>query len=297
MKRFLVILGITALVWLGVSLAERSEYPVMQRVEMVGYDTVRYAMVSADTVLPLKITMSGFDAFVNNYRQPTVSVTVPQGRRAVAVSSLRQQLLRTVLGATEVTSSVDSLRIVLAPRGQRSFRPSLDDVDFSFTEQHGLYGEPTITPEEVTLYGPDELLAQLDRVKVAAAHLRNISESGTYRLSLEPVWRKYVDVHPSCTEVEVYLPVEAYVEKEYSVPVIVKDADTTVSLKLYPESVTVRAWVAQRDLFRSPEFTVTVDYHDVFRNEGTLTPSLVEFPSYVRPRSIEPEEIQCVVIR
>ena len=56
MKRFLVILGITALVWLGVSMAESGEYPMEVRVEMVGYDTIRYAVVSADTVLPLKVT-------------------------------------------------------------------------------------------------------------------------------------------------------------------------------------------------------------------------------------------------
>ena len=42
MKHFLVILGLTALVWLGVSMSENDEYPMRVRVEMTGYDTVRY---------------------------------------------------------------------------------------------------------------------------------------------------------------------------------------------------------------------------------------------------------------
>ena len=297
MKRFLVILGLTVLVWLGVSLAEEGEYNIMLRVEMVGYDTVRYAMVSADTVLPVKATMPGFNAFVNSRLQPSIKVTVPEGNGAVAVSSLQQQLLRSIIGASEVTSSVDSLRVVLAPRGQRTFRPSLADVEFSFVDQHGLYGEPRVVPEVVTLYGPDEVLAQIAELKVAATHIRNISGSESYRLPLQPVWKQYADVYPSCTEVTVELPVEAYVEREYRVPVVVQDADTGVSLKLYPDEVTVRVWVAQCDLHRTPEFAVTVDYRDVFLNEGRLTPRLVEFPYYVRPRSVEPQEIQCVVIR
>lgn len=278
-------------------MSEHNEYPMKVRVEMVGFDTVRYAVASADTVLPLKVTMSGFNAILNSYHQPELQVTVPEECDAVAVSDLRKQLLHVILGAKEVTSPVDSLHVVLAPRGQRAYQPRIDDVEFTFTEQHGLYGEPTVTPSEVILYGPDEVLAQIPVLKVAATSIRNISESGTYRLSLEPVWRQYADVHPSCTEVEVHLPVEAYVEKEYRVPVTVLGADTSVSLRLYPEVATVRVWVAQRDLHRELDFVVAVNYDDILTHEGCLTPHLMEFPSYVRPRSVEPAEIQAVVIQ
>ena len=278
-------------------MSEEGEYPMEVRVEMVGFDTVRYAVVNADTVLPLKVTMSGFNAFLNSHYQQHVEVTVPEDGSAVEVDALRQQLLHSSLGAKEVSSSVDSLRFVLAPRGQRTFRPRIDNVNFSFTDQHGLYGEPSVTPAEVTLYGPDEVLAQIKELKVAATNIRDISASGTYELPLEPVWSQYADVHPSVTEVSIYLPVEAYVEKDYSVPITVLDADTSVSLRLYPEAATVRAWVAQRDLLREPEFVVAVNYSDIFLNEGRLAPRLVEFPSYVRPRNVEPAEIQCVVIQ
>ena len=283
MKRFLVILGVTALVWLGVSMSAEGEYPMSVRVEMVGFDTVRYAVVSADTVLPLKVTMSGFDAFLNSHRQQSVQVKVSQEMESIAVSSLRATLLHDIIGAKAVTSSVDSLHVVLAPRGQRTYRPSLDDVDFSFKEQYGLYGEPTITPDEITLYGPDEVLARIDQVKVAATTIHNIGESATFRLSLDPVWLQYADVHPSATEV--------------SVDITVLDADTSVTLRLYPEQATVRAWVAQRDLFREPQLTVVVDYKDILLNDGHLTPRLLNFPSYMRPRNIEPREVQCVVIQ
>ena len=297
MKRYLLILGVTALVWLGVSLSEQGEYPVQVRVEMKGYDTIRYAIVEADTTLPLKVTMSGFNAMLNGFRQQTVQVVVPDDGGSVAVSTLDKQLLHAILGAKAITYDVDTLRVTLVPRGQRTYRPRIDDVDFTFTEQHGLYGEPTVNPAEVTLYGPDEVLAAINEVRVAATSIRNVSESGTYRLPLEPVWQQYADVYPSCTDVELYLPVEAYVEKDYRVPVTVIGADTAVSIRIYPEAAVVRAWVAQSDLHRDPEFVVAVNYTDILHSDGRLKPKLVEFPSYVRPRSVVPDEIQCVVIR
>lgn len=299
MKHFLVILGITALVWLGVSMSEKDEYPMRVRVEMSGYDTVRYAILQADTSLDLQVTLSGFHAFLHSLRQdvPTVQIPLHDGQNAVAVSSVTELLRQSIVGAKQVRCNSDSLRIVLSERGRRSYKPKIDEVEFTFTEQYGLYGEPVITPDEVTLFGPDEVLATIPEVKVAPTGLYNISSSGTYRLSLEPVWERYADVHPSCREVTLWLPVEAYVEKDYVTPIQMVGADTTVTYKLYPEQVTVRAWVAQRDLQREPEFAVTVAYADVLASDGRLTPELVRFPDYVRPRSIEPAEVQCVVIK
>lgn len=299
MKRFLVILGIVALVWLGVSMAEEKPYPMQVRVQMVGYDTIRYAAVQSDTLLPLRVTMSGWSAFLTSLSReaPLLEVEVPEGQNAVAVATLGNDLRHTVLGARRVESEVDSLRIVLSPRARRSYRPKLDDVEFSFSEQYGLYGEPRITPAVVDLYGPAEALSQIDEIKVAATSIRNIKGNASYTLALDPVWQAYPDVHPSCSEVTITLPVEAYVEREFRLPVQVRDADSSVALKLYPAEVTLRAWVAQRDLHRDPAFTVAVDYGDVFLNDGRLEPRLVEFPSYVRPRYLEPSEIQCVVIR
>lgn len=299
MKHFLVILALVALVWLGVSMAEQNDYPVSVKVEMVGYDTVRYSVVSRDTLLPLMVRMSGFDAFINSLRPENnvLQVDMGEGREAVAVSQLEDQLVHSILGARQVNSDVDSLHLVLAERSCRTYVPRIDDVDFSFVEQYGLYGEPRVTPGEVTLFGPAEALDSIDEVRVAATDLRDIKASGTYRLPLEPVWLQYADVHPSCTYVDVYLPVEAYVERTFRVPITVLDADTTVSLKLYPEEAIVRAWVAQRDLNRTPDFLVAVNYGDVFLHEGRLAPRLVEFPSFVRPRNVEPDEVQCVVIK
>ena len=302
MKHFLIILGLTALVWLGVSMSEEHEYPLRVHVEMTGYDTVRYAVLQADTTLQLQVEMAGFNAAAVSLLKlsPTVGIEMADEGlyRAVALAdvadNLRGQL--SPLGVKRVAGGRDSLRLQLAERAHRTFRVLIDSVSFSFSEQHGLYGEPKVTPATVTLYGADSVLAAVDGLQVARAEIAGISQTVTYRLPLSPVWQQLGDVRTTATEVEVYVPVETYVEREYTAPVEVTGADSTMRMRLYPSVVKVRVWVAKRDLERAPEFRVAIDYADVLAG-NRLTPRLVQFPSWVRPRSVEPSEVQCVIIK
>lgn len=301
MKRFLIILGLTAIVWLGVSMSEPMEYSMQVRVSYVGYDTVRYAMVSADTSLTLRIQSDGYTAFLMGMldEKPEVEVSVSGSgmQRAAGIDNLYAAVRESMVGIKGVSCGVDSLRVTLAERSHKTFRPTLDQVSFEFSEQYALYGQPRITPAEVTLYGPEEALATITVLPVAKTTVSGINASGSYTMKLEPVWRQAGDVHPSCTEVSVYVPVEAYVEREYKVPIQVADADTSVTIHIYPSEATLHVWIAQRDLHREPEFTVTVNYADILANGSHIVPQLTEFPSYTRPRSIEPSEVQCVIIK
>lgn len=301
MKRFLIILGLTAIVWLGVSMSEPMEYSMRVRVSYTGYDTVRYAMVTADTALSLRIKSDGYTAFLLGVLDevPEVEVAVSGSgmQRAASIDNLYTAVRESMVGIKGVSSGMDSLRVTLAERSHKTFMPNLDFVCFEFAEQYALYGQPRITPSEVTLYGTEEALATITSLPVAKTIVSGIHASGSYTMKLEPVWRQAGDVHPSCTEVTVYVPVEAYVEREYKVPIQVAGADTSVAVHIYPSEATLHVWVAQRDLHREPEFTVTVNYSDILANGSHIVPQLTEFPGYMRPRGIEPAEVQCVIIK
>ena len=291
----------TAIVWLGVSMAEPTDYRLHVKVEIQGYDTVRYAVVSADTALTLRVRANGYTALIYNLleREPVVKLQVEGDslRRTADVDRLQDALREQFPGIRLIDAGTDSVRVTLAPREHRTYRPVLDKVSFAFAEQYGLYGQPVLTPSTVDLYGPQEALDRIDELCVAQASITGIKSSGRYTLALEPVWEQFADVHSSCTEVNVYLPVENYVDHCYTVPITVLNADTTVQLHLYPERVELHAWVARRDLNREPRITVSVDYQDILSDGQHLVPRLTEFPNYIRPRSIEPAEVQSVIIK
>lgn len=300
MRQFLVILGFTLLVWLGVSLSEPTEYPVDVKVTFEGYDTVRYAVVSADSVANIRLTSNGFTAIKYSFRHmmPVISlkVTSEGGQHSIPTQQVCTELSQKVVGISNIVSITDTLHITLSPRASRTYKPNLDKVSFSFAEQYALYGEPVLTPSEVTLYGPQQILDTIEQLPIANAHIDGINASGHFRLQLEPIWFG-TDIHPSTTEVDVFLPVEAYVERSYQVPIQVIGADTNVQLRLYPSQVTLNAWIAQRDLHHKPDIVVGIDYADIISHNSHITPRLIKFPTYIRPRNIMPDEVQCVAIK
>ncbi len=289
--------------WIGVSLSEPHEYPLKVNVDIEGIDTLRYAVVYADTAFNLNVEMPGFNAAMIDLlnRTPRINVDMSNGgmQRSLAVAdineNLRQQLL--LYGVKRVLGGHDSIRIRLSERTSRIFPVRLDSVDFAFSEQYGLYGEPRVEPAEITLYGSDSILNTISEIQVAPSHITGISATSTYRLALDPVWQHMGDVRPSTSEVDVYLPVEAFVERVYTVPIEVDGADTSVRLRIYPDKAKVRAWVAKRDLQRTPKFRVAIDYNEVLAGATLQKPRLIQFPAHMRPRSVEPEEVQCLIIK
>ncbi|MBP3763750.1 MAG: hypothetical protein J6I49_07730 [Bacteroidales bacterium] len=319
-NRFLVILGITALVWLVLSMSEIREYPFQVKVAMTGYDNRRYAAVSADSALAFQAQATGFSALLFSLRRTPVVLTLDMhgpavkryplaspggtGRHlcyAVGIDdvseSLRGQLAR--YGVRMSGAGRDSLRLVLAARASKTLKVSIDNLKVSFADGYGLYGEPTVVPSEVTLYGPQESLDRIDALRLSPAAVAGVKASDSLRLPLEPVWEQYGNVVSSASHVQVYIPVQPYVERAYTVPVRVAQPDSTSRLQLYPDRVDLKVWVAWCDLatVSASGFDVEADYADVLSGKPHLEPRLVRFPEQVRVRSMEPSEIQYVVIR
>ena len=73
-RSFLVILGITALVWLAMALSESHEYSLPVKVRFSGYDAKRYAVVHIDTSLILKVEATGFNALFYSLRREPLTV-------------------------------------------------------------------------------------------------------------------------------------------------------------------------------------------------------------------------------
>ena len=306
MKQFLVTLVLTVLVWLGVRMSDRQSNTIVVAVDYDGYDDSRFARARADSLLTLRVESSGFSALLYSIvhrRHPAVVVGVDAhvGYQAVAVSDqldvIAEQLH--MAGDIALTSPRDSLRLVLVERLGRDFAPDIAPVRIAFAEGYGLYGQPQLRPATVRLYGPQRDLDAIASLRVADTVLDNLIQSGTFKLRLAPDWGD-ADIHPSTTEVELYLPVARYVEREYRLPVRVSGGDSSVRLRLYPAEVVLTAWVAEQEADRvSPhQFEASINYDEVLSGSSrSHQVYLTSFPEHVRPHGLVPAEVQCVIIK
>lgn len=317
-RGFLVVLGLTALVWLAMAMSEADDYPLMLNVRFSGFDAKRFAVASADSVVTVQVHATRFNMLRNSLKNESATVNIDVRNDAVrrhvrqrgdakdlhltmAAGDLSPMLANLFSGQGMKVSGIsrDTLQLVLNERSHKVFRPSLGQLRINFSEGYGLYGEPMVTPKEVTLYGPEEVLAKIETVEVKPTELDNVQETGSYRISLDERWKGEGDVYASTSELMVNIPVKRFVERELTVPITIDDGNKRDGLRLYPEHVVLKVWVPEDDLWAvTPDlFVVTAKNSDILNGTQRLKLSLSRFPRSVRIRSMQPAEIEYVIIK
>lgn len=308
-RSFWIILVITAIVGLGTLLSEHNDYPVQIHVEWAGYDTARYSIVRADTLLPLTLNSNCFLA-IGRYLEASQKhyIIHTEGDTTVKVNKM---LVDDILsdfqfyGVHGFSSTTEQLTLRVAPRQAKKICPELKGVEFSFEDQCGLSGEPRLEPDTVTLYGSASSLAKIDRLYTLPQKIEGLKDSCYCTLALDPVWKKYPDLRVSDESVRLFIPIGHFTEKKFSVPVRF-DCPESVDgasysqhrARLYPDRVEVTLWVTEQDYDRVlPDMVQAAVQYDPSAPSEVLPVRITAFPSYTRVKSITPSTINYVILK
>ena len=301
-RSFWIILLITALVGLGTILSEHDDYPMSLHVEWMGFDTSRYAVSYADTLLPITVNTNGFNAIGSYFKSKSRKYVIyADGDTVVKVGKpLFDDIVDQMeyIGVHEVSSIAEQVRLKLSERQAKAFRPELRGVNFSFNGQYGLAGDPGITPDTVWLYGSPESLARIDRLYTLPAHIRGLADTTRCQLALDPVWKRYPDLRASTDSVSLFIPVERFTEKTVSVPVAFVADNNEIRARLYPERVDVTFWVSSKDYDRFLDDMVqAVVEYDPDGGQEALPVLVKRFPATARIKTVSPSTIKYVIIK
>ncbi|MBR1644654.1 MAG: hypothetical protein IJ684_04745 [Bacteroidales bacterium] len=309
-RAYLVVFLSTLAVWIGTAMSESTTLRTSVNIEWTGFDTARYAVERADTVVAVDIHANGWQLLRLNFsrrRQATLDVATRQphvaadGRTTIGVgayelASLCSQRLG-YASPQQVAVVADTVRLLLAAREKKGYVPRLDNVSYTFASRCGLAGAPRLKPDSVYLYGSAATLAAIDHLDAEAYTIANIDHSDDYRIELQPVWEKYNDVWISDPYVLLYIPVEQYTLVTQTLPVRLRNADSTDVVRLYPTEVEVSYFVSSTDRGRdvAHKLEASVDFAQAGPSE-TL-PVAVSFPQSVRIRNVSPDHVRYVVIK
>lgn len=301
-RAFWIILLITAVVWVLMTMSEHSDYPLQIRVEWTGYDTSRYVVTHADTVIPVTITSNCFNAITRyrTARHETYRIVVKNDTAIRVSNALLDNVLQQMgfTGCHGITSSIDDLHFSLSERQRKAFVPQLSGVEFHFAEQCGLAGLPHLEPDTVWLYGDSTSLAKIDRIVTRPNEIYGISESGYCPLLIDTAWRCYPNLRCSHDTLRLFIPVERYVEKTISVPVTFNCSDQQVRVHLYPERVEVSLWVSKDNYAKLYDDMVeAVVEYDPTISDQVLPVRITRFPSFARVKQVSPSTLQYVIIK
>lgn len=302
------------MLWLGMAMNEVKDYPVVYQIAWRGVDRVRYAVTYCDDELRVTQRTNGFVALGQSMRpqqDDTVAIDIlaaaaQQKGTRFTVGINARDVLNTYInqkglsGIRAITPNKDSLFISFAERNKKAYVPVLKGVEYTFMQHYGVYGNAVVSPDTVWLYGTPETLERIDEVSTTPTILANLSKSAHHSIDLDTSkWHRYGDVKASTTTLDLFIPVEHYVERTLQLPVLLTGMpDSTMQMRMYPEMVRVTLSVPEKRYNDAGLQNLhAVAQYDATAKDGRIAVEMKTFPRFAHIKKIEPQYVHAVIFK
>lgn len=166
----------------------------------------------------------------------------------------------------------------------------------SFVKQYGISDPIGITPDYVTISGPEQELKKIKEWKTDTLKLSDIRSSTKTVVAMTQSKMKNVSIFPA--SVEVRIPVDEFTEKVLEVPLKVINNHHYYSIKLYPRKVRITFLVAlsKYNIVNEEFIEAVVDINEWkdLKHER-LSVKIVRFPDFCKLLQIAPGKIDFII--
>lgn len=168
--------------------------------------------------------------------------------------------------------------------------------EIGFVKQYGISNPIEITPDYVTISGPEEELYKIKEWKTDSLTLDDIQYTSKKVVPMMQSKMKNVSIFPA--SVEVKIPVDEFTEKVLDIPLKVINNREYYSVKLYPRKVKVTFLVALSKYNQvNEEFIEAVvdmnEWKELKHNK--LRVKVVRFPDYCKMIAITPGKVDFII--
>ena len=192
--------------------------------------------------------------------------------------------------ATDITMTDDVQYFTMSRLASKKVK-IVPVTNFAFEKQYSFYGEPSATPDSITIYGTVEDVSNTKEIRTKLITRKNVNQNVVTRVKIDLDERLNTDID----EVEVSANVEKFTESEAIVPITIPG---NIKLHLYPDKAAVRYKVAMKDyaIINNLSFKAVADTTDMLYND-VLPVKLVLFPSNIQIIGIDPKEVEYIIVQ
>ena len=300
-SNILFFVTIAALFWLLIKLS--ANYTVTEPLTIDIKDAPA-DLVVVDGSQELKVTLStsGFE-LLNYYFKPAskrkVDISLEEvplhkdseGTYSFSISYAKEKVAK-YLAIEPSEVSFDENRISIRMEQLDSLKVKvMPNIDISYEKQYNRHGRIQIKPDSITIYGPKSKLKEIDNIYTESISLKNISSNIDINAPLHPEEMINFD----SKEVNIKINVEKYTEAIANVKI---ENNSDKKLRLFPDKVKIKYIVSLTDynIIKDNSFIISIDTADIFSENNFLPVYLIDYPSNTRIISIEPKEVEYIII-
>jgi len=296
--------------WGLIKLSRDYEAPVKYIVNLEQLPDGKILVGNPDSVITLQMNAKGLDLysrmFLRGKNQVVISLAGMKLRRdgdlyygllrsSKLMKSLADQL---PIGAKLIGIEPDTLHFVF----EKSFRQRVAVhavVSLDFVKQYQLYDSLRIKPDSIWVHGKKNIVDTMRIINTEKYTVENLKSNTNVRLKLvKPKVNPAVSL--SSDSISVTINVEKFTEADVEVPVLMRSGSKDLSYRTFPDKVKLTCRVAMRDYKRlDPSMFEAIVNYDNFVNSGNsrVPVEISQSPSYIKVIRIEPEKVECLILK
>lgn len=166
----------------------------------------------------------------------------------------------------------------------------------SFVKQYGISEPIEITPDYVTISGPEQELKKISAWKTDSLKLNDVQYTTKMVVGMTQTKMKNVSIFPASAEVKI--PVDEFTEKVLEVPLKVVNNRDYYSIKLYPRKIKITFLVAlsKYHLVNEEFIEAVVDINEWKElQHGRLSVKIIRFPDFCKLLHIAPGKVDFII--
>lgn len=293
--------AVAALLWLVIKLS--ANYVVTEPLTLNMKDAPSDLIITNETQkINVTLSTSGFE-LLNYYFKPSsrrkVDISleeVPLHKNSEGTysfsSSFAKEKVAKFLTIEPNEVSFDDNRIILNMEQLDSLRVKVTpNLQLSYEKQYNRHGKIQIKPDSVTIYGPKNKLKSIDNIYTQSVELKNINSNIDIDVPLQ--LDEMINANNKNVNIKVF--VEKYTEAIANVKI---NNTSQKKLRLFPDKVKVKYIVSLTDynIINDKSFVINIDTADILPKNNFLPVYLVDYPNNTKITSIEPKEVEYIII-
>ncbi len=255
------------------------------KVRGVGFTLVRYRL--GKKFIPIDIEASKLRSSLNGSKKGGYLVTANHLTRISAQLSSDLELLEV---------SPDTIFINWFAKSTKQIPVKLI-ADLQYQKQFQQGGAIVIQPNSVEVSGPENLMDSIQFVSTVSQRFENLADTLNKTFTIEPI--NGVDI--SIKKVSVSIPVEAFTESSFDVPILTRNVPDSLILKTFPSEIKVkfRVGLSRYDSIKPYHFQAYVDGADVAiaENQNKLKVKIDLTPDFIYSIEYSPVFVDYILER
>lgn len=174
--------------------------------------------------------------------------------------------------------------------------PVVPDINVSTQRQFFVHGEIRCSPDSIEISGPSTIVDTINSVYTRYSSFEQLNETESKVLGLKAISK----ISFSDRRTEVIVPVEQYTEAIIEIPVIGINIPDSLSIRFFPDVVTLQCIVALSDYnnINDAPIEAVVDLKDLdIMANNRLKPGLNKLPGFASQVRINPQYVEYLIER